>query len=78
MNPQFTPSEAQTIARVMCALERQISIAFSEDRRDDALSLAELPLRPRGRVRHVRGSRMAADGWLEDHRRHCGSRGLEL
>jgi hypothetical protein len=50
MKPQFTATEAQTIARVMCALERQISIAFSEGRRDDALSLAELVGRLQARI----------------------------
>lgn len=38
----FSPMEAVTIARVFVAMERQISRAWAEDRRLDALKMAEV------------------------------------
>jgi hypothetical protein len=50
MKQQFSATEALTIARVMCALERQVSYAWDEGRRQDALSLAELVGRLQARI----------------------------
>lgn len=33
---EFTAQESATIARVLCAIERQIGYAYEQDRRDDA------------------------------------------
>jgi hypothetical protein len=55
MKQQFTASDALTIARVMCALERQINKAWDEQRDEDACAIARLIGTLRARLFYTAG-----------------------
>jgi hypothetical protein len=64
MTQQFTATEALTIARVLCAIEQQIHVAWRENRDRDALSLAELVGRLQVRIFGYGGSPL--DSWYKE------------